>query len=411
MSLNPQTIPDVPEETVRVAQATFRKGNIYMRMRDELGIVYEDADFVDLYAVRGQYAESPWRLALVCIMQYVENLSDRQAADAVRSRIDWKYALSLELTDEGFDFSILSEFRDRLIKKEMESHVLDAMLARFGEKGLLKARGKQRTDATHVWAAVRKLNRLENVGEVLRAALNSLAVVAPEWLQAQVEDDWFEGYGRRVENYRLPKLDSEREALATQIGADGFRLLEAIYAEQALSWLRDIPAVEVLRRSWIQQYYAPQLGEPVQLRKIKDVPPSALLIHSPYDLEAQYSTKRRMNWLGYKAHITEICDEDSPHFITHVETHPATHNDSDAVDQIHSALEEKDLLPDEHFLDCGYWLLIILSKARKTMILIWWGQFVQIIVGKPKRIMVLMCAISTLIGRLNKLSAHKAKPV
>ena len=182
MSLKPELIPEIPDETNRVAKAAFPKGNIYMRMRDELGPFYQDEEFLSLFPHRGQPAYSPWRLALVCVMQYVENLSDRQAADAVRARIDWKYALSLELTDPGFDYSILSEFRQRLLDGGLEQHLLDMMLTRFNESDLLKTRGKQRTDSTHVLASIRVLNRLENVGETLRVALNSLAAAAPEWL-------------------------------------------------------------------------------------------------------------------------------------------------------------------------------------------------------------------------------------
>src|SRR4051794_12869355 len=110
MCLHPEEIPPIPDETVRVAKAAFPKGNIYMRLRDELGILFQDEDFACIYPLKGQSAQAPWRLAMVLIMQFLENLSDRQAASSVRARIDWKYALSLELTDSGFDFSILSEF-------------------------------------------------------------------------------------------------------------------------------------------------------------------------------------------------------------------------------------------------------------------------------------------------------------
>ena len=141
MSLRPDPVGPVPEETARVARAAFPKGNAYMRMRDELGVLYEDAAFAALFPARGQPAEPPWRLALVLVLQFAEGLSDRQAADAVRGRIDWKYALSLELTDPGFDASVLSEFRDRLVAGSREQALLDLMLARFGARGLLKARG------------------------------------------------------------------------------------------------------------------------------------------------------------------------------------------------------------------------------------------------------------------------------
>ena len=147
---------------------------------------------------------------MVLVMQFLENLSDRQAAEAVRGRIDWKYALSLELTDPGFDFTILSEFREGLIKQEASEQILDKMLQGFQEKGLLKARGKQRTDSTHVLANVRELTRLENIIETLRAALNPLAEVAPEWLRENLQSHWYERYGQRIEDSRLPSKKRKR---------------------------------------------------------------------------------------------------------------------------------------------------------------------------------------------------------
>src|SRR5258706_14141763 len=144
MSMRPQELSPVPEETARVARAANPKVNVYMSMRDELGSIYEDQMFVDLFPRRGQPAEAPWRLALVIVMQFMEGLSDRQAAEAVRERIDWKYALSLELTDPGFDFSLLSEFRTRLLVGEAETHLLHALLDLCKSRGWLKARGRQR---------------------------------------------------------------------------------------------------------------------------------------------------------------------------------------------------------------------------------------------------------------------------
>ncbi|MBD1855318.1 transposase [Leptolyngbya sp. FACHB-1624] len=179
MSLHAVLVPAIPTETVRVAQAVFRKGNRYLQMRDELGVFYQDRDFAALYASQGKPAIAPWRLALVTVMQFVEDLSDRQAAEAVRSRIDWKYALSPELDDPGFDHSVLSEFRQRLVDAQAEQALLEAMLKCFQARGLLKARGKQRTDSTHVLSSVRAMSRLEHLGETLRATLNDLATVAP----------------------------------------------------------------------------------------------------------------------------------------------------------------------------------------------------------------------------------------
>jgi transposase len=115
MSLRVAPSAPIPAETVRIAQAAFPKGTLCMQMRDTLGPLYEDAQFVALFSSTGQPAETPARLALVLVLQFAEGLSDRQAADAVRGRIDWKYALALELTDPGFDASVLSEFRTRLV--------------------------------------------------------------------------------------------------------------------------------------------------------------------------------------------------------------------------------------------------------------------------------------------------------
>ena len=226
--MQPSPIPPVPEQTAAIARVACRRGNLCLRLRDEFGALYEDADFAALFPVRGQPALPPWRLALVTVLQFLEGLSDRQAAEAVRVRIDWKYALALELTDPGFDFSVLSEFRTRLVGGGQEQLLLDRLLARFAERGLVKARGRQRTDSTHVLAAVRGLNRLERVGETLRAALNALATVAPDWLTRVAPPEWYERYGRRVENYRLPKTEAARTALAAEIGADGRQLLGAV---------------------------------------------------------------------------------------------------------------------------------------------------------------------------------------
>src|SRR5438128_3510139 len=185
MSLHPHAVQRVPEVTARLAQTAFPKGNPYLILRDTLGTIFQDDDFTALFPLVGQPGLPPWRLALVTIGQFRENLADRQAAEAVRARIDWKYLLGWDLTDAGFDFSALSEFRDRLLAGSAAEHVLDKLLERCRALGLLTARGRQRTDSTHVLAAIRVMNRLELVAETLRAALNELATVAPGWPQGR----------------------------------------------------------------------------------------------------------------------------------------------------------------------------------------------------------------------------------
>ena len=345
---------DIPEGTARVARIAFPKGNPYMRLRDELGPIYDNEQFASLFSNLGQPAEDPARLALITIMQFAEGLSDRQAADAVRGRIDWKYALALELADPGFDASVLSEFRGRLIKGRAEMLLFETMLDHLRERQLLKPRGRQRTDSTHVLAAIHVLNRLECVGETLRHTLNTLAVAAPDWLRDQVPAVWFDRYARRFEAYRLPPGRPERYALAEQIGADGRHLLAAIADPSAPSWLREVPAVRVLRRVWIQQFYAAEPDQPVRWRQAADLPPASLLISSPYDPDARYSKKRKTKWTGYKVHLTETCDDDLPNLITDVLTTPATTADFDALPIVQTNLDHRGLCPDEHLVDAGY---------------------------------------------------------
>jgi len=369
VSLRPTPSGDVPASTAAVARAAFPQGNLYLRLRDALGTVFTDAQFAPLFARRGQPAACPWRLALVTLLQFAENLPDRRAAEAVRSRIDWKYLLGLELTDPGFDASVLSEFRSRLVMGRAEEQLLDTLLALCREHKLLRARGRQRTDATHVLGAVRALNRLECAIETLRAALNALASAAPDWLRAHADPSWVERYAPRADEYHVPQGEAARHAYAEQVGRDGHRLLATVTGCDAPAWLREIPAVELLRRVWVQTFCltpadavpepgsgAPGTAEPlVRWRTEADgFPSSLLLIASPYDPDVHYAKKRTTAWIGYKVHLTETCDDDGPHLITHVETTPAPVVDRDALADVHGALEARGLLPETHLVDAGY---------------------------------------------------------
>ncbi|MFD4968868.1 transposase, partial [Streptomyces sp. NPDC058424] len=297
MSLESRRDVGVPELTARVVRASFPKGTLAIRVREALGPLFEDASFAEAFPVRGRPAVSPGALALVSVLQYAEGLSDRQAADQVRARMDWKFLLGLELDDPGFDFTVLGDFRARLIEHGLEERVLDLVLERICGLGLLRAGGRQRTDSTHVLASVRVLNRMEFVGETLRAALEALAAAAPQWLAGQVTADWVERYGARIDSYRFPKGDNVRTTWAEQVGRDGFTVLEAVFSPAAPGWLRQIPAVEVLRRAWVEQYHRD--GQGVRWREAKDLPPARRRLSSPYDLDARYGMKRGSGWCGY----------------------------------------------------------------------------------------------------------------
>lgn len=353
LSLKPKNQYTVPGETERVARAIFPDGNLYMKIYDTFGTLFEEQDFVGLFAKDGQPALSPVRLALVLIVEFIEKLSDRQVADAVRTRIDLKYLLCLDLTDQGFHHSVLTEFRDRLLPGHAERVIFEKLLAHFREQGLLKVRGRQRTDSTHVLAAVRGLNRLMLVHETMRQALNTLAVSAPNWTRENTAAEWVERYASRAEEMRLPQSKGKRIEMAERIGVDGLQLLCAIFNACEHAWLRKLPVIKMLWRVWIQNY---TWGEDSHLRwrTNLELPPSEQFINTPYDEEAHYSKKRSTSWVGYKVHLSETCDHEAPRLITHVETTAATLPDSETTLEIQSELQAKELLPQTHLVDMGY---------------------------------------------------------
>jgi transposase len=250
MSLRPHGLAPVPEETARVARAAFPTGNPSRLLRDTLGTICRDDDFAPCFPLEGHPGLPPWRLALITMMPFRDNLADRQAAAAVRARIDWKDLRGLAWTDPGCDFSVRSECRDRLLASSAEERMREKLLARCRAMGWLKARGAQRTDATHVLAAIRVLHRRALVAETLRAARNAVATGAPAWRQGLAPREWYERYGKRIEAARLPRDQADREAYAQMGGEEGFHFLDAVEAAEVPQEVREFPLLESLRRTW-----------------------------------------------------------------------------------------------------------------------------------------------------------------
>src|SRR5712692_8851376 len=319
MSLHPQGLEPVPEATSRLAHKSSPKGTAIMRLRDALGPIYQDEAFAELFPRRGRPAEAPWRLGLVTVFQAMENLTDRQAAQMVALRMDWKYALSLEPEDEGFDYSVLSQFRQRLIEQGAEDLVLEPLLAVCREHGWLKA----------------------------------LAEIEPEWLLEHIEDDWFDRYVHRFELARFPKGQSQREQLQGQVGRDAQRLLLASEQPEAPAAVRALPEVQLLRQIW-QQHYEEVDGQ----TRWRDGPAvsSAERVVSPYDVQARSARKRDTDWVGYKSHLTETCDEgpDALHLIMHVETTLATTEDHEVLAPLLEQERKLGRAPEEMYVDMGY---------------------------------------------------------
>jgi transposase len=353
----------VPNETVRVACAALDKDNRYRKLREHFDTVFSDHAFEALFPTRGQPAVAPWRLALVTVLQFAEGLSDREAADAVRARIDWKYLLGLELTDTGFDHSILSRFRDRLIEGNAETLLLRQIQDKSRELDLIRKRPDMRTDATHIIASVRNMNRSELVGETLRAALNVIATVYPKWLATNVDGSWYLKYSKRFESNRAPLTKEATVAVTEDIGLDGMTLLERLWLDSTPQYLQTLPAVEILRRCWVGQFWIE--NGIVRMRHAGNLPPSPLRVDSPYDSEARYGIKRTTEWVGYKVHFTESCSPDLPHLITNVDTTAAHESDAEYLPRGQDELARRDLLPARQFVDGAYVGTHLILESRK----------------------------------------------
>ncbi|MFD3676425.1 transposase [Streptomyces sp. NPDC058613] len=333
-------------------------------MRDRLDGLWHDEDFADWYTRHGRPGLSPAQLATVCVLQFLLRLSDRQAAEAVRCRIDFKYAMAMELHDPGFHHSVLADFRGRLTEGDRADRLLGLALARLKETGLVGERTTQRTDSTHVLAAVRGLTRLELITEAVRAALEEVAGTAGHLLDGLIDEEWGHRCGRPVrpgKNRTKPKT----RILAT--GNDAVRLLKHLYRhgkDRAYG-----PRVQALRQIMVQNYFRDTAGRPCW-RTDEDggpgLPPSARAIVSPYDTSARYARHGHIiSWRAFAAHLTETCAPDASNVITDVTTTAATTHDSQVLPGIHPCLRRRGLLPAEHLVDSGYTSLIHLEQAAR----------------------------------------------
>jgi transposase len=356
--MKPGSIPPVPELTSRIAKASFPKGTLATRLRDHLGSIYQDEDFCGLYSRRGQPSLAPWRLALITVLQALESLPDRQAALAVQSRIDWKYALSLPLDDPGFDFSILTEFRTRLLEQGAVDRLLEPLLHLCQQQGWIKGNDRLRADSTHVLALVRELSSAEAVGEALRACLNDLAVVVPDWLSSIVPDAWFDRYVDRVDLQRVGTSKTQKDRWRQQIGEDSDWLLQALSSTK----LMDRRSVNLLRQIWSQHY---ELKEGLVHWRDGPAVRNQDRVVSPYEIDARASRKRETVWTGYKVHVVETCHQDRarPSLIVEVQTTPATTQDVSQTLSLLEGVQARGIQAGEVLLDQGYLSGEILNKA------------------------------------------------
>ncbi|MGX1541184.1 transposase [Streptomyces adustus] len=300
-------------------------------------------------------------MATISVLQFLLGLSDRQAAEAVHCRIDFKYVLAMELDDPGFHHGLLADFRDRLAEDDRADSLLDLALSRLKKAGLVRERTTQRTDSTHVLAAVRDLTRLELVTEAVRTTLEETACTTGHLLVGLVDVDWGRYYGCPV---RLGKNPTRPKTRILAAGDDACRLLERLC--QHGPGYRLSPQAEALRQIVVQNYHRDAAGR-LRWRTANDgLPPSSSAIVSPYDTTAPYVRHGHIiSWNGFAAHVTETCASDGVNVITDVATTSAATNDGQALPGIHTRLARRGLLPVEHLVDGGYTSPVHLERAQR----------------------------------------------
>lgn len=375
--------PDpVVAAVIRRKYAGKKKAPLAVTMRDRLGEWLTDAVFAGAFGARGRPGYPPAMLAMVTVLQFAHDLSDREAAEAVENRLDWQYALGLPLDYPGFDHTVLSEFRARVAEHGLEQAALDALLAKLAQDGLVKAGGKQRTDSTHVLAAARALHTTELAGESVRAALEALAAACPGWLAGRLcTADWARRYGARADSWHLPAGKKERDDLLITFARDGYALVSACYEQDAPPWARELPAVQVLRTVLVQNFHLDSDGQGREVIRRREpglesgLPPASIRVASPYDADARWGVKKDLAWLGYKLHITETCEDPPacgcprgpapgqpsrcghdvlPNLITAAGTTDATVADSAMTLAACAALAARGLPPARLYADSGY---------------------------------------------------------
>jgi transposase len=339
----------MPKDLAELGSKLLPPSSPYRLVGEQLYEQYDEAEFADLYHVEGKPGLSPVLLSFVTAFQYLEGLSDREAAAAVRLRLDWKYALHLPLDYAGFNYSVLSEYRDRVLAHQAEARLFDRLIEQLQGLGLIKQRGRQRTDSLAVLTKVRDLNRLERVCETLRLAVRALLGAAPAWTRSTVPPNWEERYGERCVATRLS--EEQRQTLEHEVGSDGQWLLNRLHADMTSAVLQELPEVQVLKSVWSQQF---EVVEGKIVYRAAGPYDGTAQIQTPHDPEARYSKKRNQGWIGDKLQVTETDDEDYPHLITDIATTSSVKADSTELKEIQARLEARDVLPGEHLVDAAY---------------------------------------------------------
>lgn len=357
----------IPGETARIGQAILKEGSPYRLIGDDIHEILTIEDFVHLYSTDGRGAVCPLILSLVTLFQFVENLPDREAAEAAVVRLDWKYALHVPVEWLGFHYSTLCNYRKRLIAHGEERLLFDKVLNWAVSRGFLKKKSKQRTDSTHVLGKVATLSRLELLWETLRMALKALQQSSSEWYQRTVPGVYDEAYRVRKHDWHLNQ-EEVREA-TKRAGEDGFWLLDRL-EESGADDTQKLSEIETLKKVWEQTFNRSRDegrggGGKVRLRQEKRGQGKDR-ISSPHEPEARWSEKRGKSWTGYKLQVTETVDAEAGcTFLTDVRVTPATTHDSEVTTEIQDQLITQDMAPQELVVDQGYMSGVNMAESQK----------------------------------------------
>jgi len=360
MSMQTPFAAEIPKETRRLVEPLLAADSVYRLVGNEIDQIVSDEDFLDMYATEGRPAVNPVVLALVSIFQFLEKLPDRAAADAVVMRLDWKYGLRQELTWTGFHYSDLCNFRKRLLEHGREWVVFERLVAYLRERGYIKGRGKQRTDATKILGYVARLSRLEVVWETIRLALGALVRTDASWVGKYVPISFVDTYSQRRWDFRVGKAKIQQRM--REAGQEGYWLLEQVEGHGS-DELKVLVEIEQLRRVLEEQFTRGEDGK---------IPPRPRqqakgdVITTPHDPEVRYGYKGGQGWVGYKLQVTETADKGS-RFITDVEIVPAMRQDNQCLAAVQDRLVERGIPPGKQYVDqaymSGYHIADSLSKG------------------------------------------------
>lgn len=362
MTMRGRELSEMPPETAAIGEKVLKEDDPYRVIGEQLADILADEEFAGMYEATGRNAIWPSVLAMVTLFQFQESVPDREAARMVATRIDWKYALRLPLDYEGFDFSVLCDFRRRILEHGEEALLFEVVLEKVRALGFVRKRGKARTDSTAVLGAVRALSLLETVTETLRVAVRAIERAEFDWAEGQLPASFRERYARTRPDYRLSR--EEREAALLEAGRDGLWLLERTQAGPGE--LRGLEELRLLGKVLEQRYEL--AGGKVALRE--QAAECAELVVTPHDAGVRIGEKRGRQWMGEKAHVSETAEESGPNFITDVTTANASGGDADSLPEIRGNLSRRDVAPGEQYVDAGYVSGKALAESEGASILL-----------------------------------------